>query len=147
VHAACSDADCESTASMQRAGLRQRCRHGGPRCLRGRAPPSCAPPNAQGGLAGLLLRLRQDGHGELCAVGPPGLAAAVHGLRHFATWRHPAASLSECGDHFARPVVYEVRPLPVCPVITTSAAMHYVGGRSSSVQVLHQGRLPIHAAA
>ena len=45
-------------------------------------------------------------------MGPPGLARQVHALRHFVAWRHPRVSLSECGDHFVRPVVYEVGRSP-----------------------------------
>lgn len=45
-------------------------------------------------------------------MGPPGLPRQVHALRHFVAWRHPRVSLSECGDHFVRPVVYEVGRLP-----------------------------------
>jgi hypothetical protein len=143
---ACRDAECENGCAHSAPAPGQRRRRGGPRRLRGRAPPSRAPRGAQGGLAGLLLRLRQDGHGELCAMGPPGLAAAVHGLRHFVTWRHPAASLSECGDHFARPVLYEVRPFQPYSAIV-KAVPHIVCGAAVWCPVLHQGRPPIGAAA
>jgi hypothetical protein len=29
-------------------------------------------------------------------LGPPGLCAAVHALRHFVSWKHPSVKLSEC---------------------------------------------------
>ena len=76
----------------------------------------------QGGLAGMLLRLRADGHGELCGVGPPGLARQVHALRHFVAWSHPRVNLSECGDHYVRPVMYEVR-LPQASSVCSAACV------------------------
>ena len=62
----------------------------------------------QGGLAGLLLRLRQDGHGQLAVFGPTGVAAHARALRHLIRWRHPA--LRVCGvEPLDPPVVYDVR--------------------------------------
>ena len=61
----------------------------------------------QGGLAGLLLRLRQDGHGELAAFGPAGIAAHAAALRHLVRWRHPALKVCEL-DPLDPPVVYQV---------------------------------------
>lgn len=46
-------------------------------------------PATLGGLAGLVLRLSQDGHGELAVVGPPGTARHLQGLQHVIRWRHP----------------------------------------------------------
>ncbi len=61
----------------------------------------------QGGLAGLLLRLRQDGHGQLAAYGPAGTAAHARALRHLIRWRHPA--LKVCGvEPLDPPVIYQV---------------------------------------
>jgi hypothetical protein len=56
-------------------------------------PPSLFP--SQSGLAGLLMRLRSDGHGELRVVGPPGVAAVAGGLRHLVSWRHPTVFVDE----------------------------------------------------
>lgn len=66
----------------------------------------------QGGLAGLLLRLRQDGHGQLVALGPQGLAAHALALRHFMRWRHPVLRVSEC-DPLNAPVVFQACPTPL----------------------------------
>ncbi|GIL54053.1 hypothetical protein Vafri_9612 [Volvox africanus] len=49
---------------------------------------------AQGGLGGLLLRLRQDGHAALRVVGPAGLHDTVEGLSYFVRWMHPALELT-----------------------------------------------------
>ncbi|GLI68412.1 hypothetical protein VaNZ11_012800, partial [Volvox africanus] len=50
--------------------------------------------DAQGGLGGLLLRLRQDGHAALHVVGPAGLHATVEGLSYFVRWMYPALELT-----------------------------------------------------
>jgi hypothetical protein len=47
----------------------------------------------QGGLGGLLLRLAQDGHGQVQLIGPQGTAAFGHSLRHIFRWRHPKVCL------------------------------------------------------
>ncbi|EFJ39947.1 hypothetical protein VOLCADRAFT_100305 [Volvox carteri f. nagariensis] len=49
---------------------------------------------AQGGLGGLLLRLRQDGHAALRLVGPAGLYDTVEGLSYFVRCTHPALELT-----------------------------------------------------
>lgn len=62
----------------------------------------------QGGLAGLLLRLRQDGHGQLATVGPQGIAAHALALHHFMRWRHPVLHVSEC-DPLDDPIIFQAR--------------------------------------
>ena len=71
----------------------------------------------QGGLAGLLLRLRQDGHGQLAAFGPAGIAAHARALRHLIRWRHPALKVCEV-EPLDPPVIYKVRlhSLQSCPL-------------------------------
>ena len=66
----------------------------------------------QGGLAGLLLRLRQDGHGELAAFGPAGIAAHARALRHLVRWRHPALKVCEV-DPLDPPIIYQVGVWPL----------------------------------
>jgi len=56
--------------------------------LRAVFAPSAAP-DAAGGLAGLLLRLKADGHGAIALCGPPGVAESLEALRHLFSWRHP----------------------------------------------------------
>ncbi|KAG2447367.1 hypothetical protein HYH02_007695 [Chlamydomonas schloesseri] len=72
-------------------------------------------PSAQGGLAGLLLRLRQDGHAALRVVGPAGLHDVVSGLAAFVRCTHPALTLSPLTAAQQGPVhedeCIEVRPL------------------------------------
>lgn len=51
-------------------------------------------PMAIGGLAGLVLRLSQDGHGDLTVVGPHGTARHLQGLQHVIRWRHPTVRLA-----------------------------------------------------
>ncbi|KAL0053601.1 hypothetical protein WJX82_008144 [Trebouxia sp. C0006] len=63
-------------------------------------------PHAAGGLAGLIMRLCQDGHKELQVHGPIGLAANLHGLRHFVRWKHPRVFASE-HSQWEPPQVYE----------------------------------------
>jgi hypothetical protein len=50
-------------------------------------------PQSAGGLGGLLLRLAQDGHGQVQLIGPQGTAAFGHSLRHIFRWRHPKVCL------------------------------------------------------
>ncbi|KAK9814930.1 hypothetical protein WJX73_002299 [Symbiochloris irregularis] len=51
---------------------------------------------ATGGLGGLLLRLKADGHGQLRLIGPTGMIAVAHALRHSIRWEHPQVLLSQC---------------------------------------------------
>ena len=62
-------------------------------------------------------------------MGPPGLARQVHALRHFVAWRHPRVSLSECNDHFVRPVVYEVGRSPAAETRMQSCMRVTCAGR------------------
>ncbi|KAJ7540229.1 hypothetical protein O6H91_10G006100 [Diphasiastrum complanatum] len=61
-------------------------------------------PHTAGGLGGLMLRLAQDGHGQVQLIGPKGTGQFVHALRHICHWRHPKVFVSEC---------HSTRPLPV----------------------------------
>lgn len=64
----------------------------------------------QGGLPGLVMRLRQDGHEQLHVVGPCGVAAVVEAARHFVSWLHPRVVVREC-TRCDPAVVYKVPPL------------------------------------
>ncbi|KXZ48095.1 hypothetical protein GPECTOR_30g190 [Gonium pectorale] len=70
---------------------------------------------AQGGLAGLLLRLRQDGHSLLRLLGPAGLQDAVDGLSHFVRFTHPTIEVS-CLTAADQGVAYEDECLEVRPL-------------------------------
>ncbi len=48
-----------------------------------------------GGLGGLLMRMRGEGHGRLRLLGPAGTLATAAALRHFVRWRHPALLVTE----------------------------------------------------
>lgn len=50
---------------------------------------------AQGGMGGLILRLKQDGHGQLRVYGPPGVGEAMKGLSNFVRWQHPEVHMTE----------------------------------------------------
>jgi len=50
---------------------------------------------ALGGLGGLLLRLKQDGHGRMQLVGPAGTEGCLEALRSFIRWQHPAVGVTE----------------------------------------------------
>ena len=54
-------------------------------------------PRALGGLGGLIMRLRSDGHGEVRLVGGRGCAGAAAALRHVVSWRHPRLFVDEVG--------------------------------------------------
>ena len=69
-----------------------------------------------GGMAGLLLRLSQDGHGQLEAVGTNGFGKYLHALRHFVRWLHPKVAVMECEHLQPGEVLYED---------DTIAALHY----------------------
>ena len=71
------------------------------------AEARCIAGAMQGGLAGLLLRLRQDGHGQLAAYGPTGTAAHARALRHLIRWRHPALKVCDV-EPLDPPVIYQV---------------------------------------
>lgn len=60
-----------------------------------------------GGIAGLLLRLSQDGHGQLEAVGTNGFGKYLHAMRHFVRWLHPKVVVVECEHLQAGEVLYE----------------------------------------
>ncbi len=61
----------------------------------------------QGGLLGLVMRLRQDGHGSLHVVGPRGVAAVLEAAHHFVSWLHPKVVVREC-TRWDPAVVYKV---------------------------------------
>lgn len=61
----------------------------------------------QGGLPGLVMRLRQDGHGTLHIAGPVGVAAALESVESFISWIHPAVHVLEC-SRWDMPVIYKV---------------------------------------
>lgn len=61
----------------------------------------------QGGLLGLIMRLRQDGHAALTVAGPRGIGAVVEAGRHFVTWRYPTVSCLDC-DPGDPSVIYKV---------------------------------------
>jgi hypothetical protein len=65
---------------------------------------------AQGGLPGLVMRLRQDGHGTLHLAGPAGLAAVLESVQPFISWLHPAVQVLESSPYDV-PVVYKVRAI------------------------------------
>eukprot|EP00879_Flechtneria_rotunda_P025028 GHRR01026561.1.p1 GENE.GHRR01026561.1~~GHRR01026561.1.p1 ORF type:complete len:180 (+),score=59.33 GHRR01026561.1:350-889(+) len=48
-----------------------------------------------GGLAGLVLRLKQDGHGSLLLAGPQGTSDCLQGIKPFIHWHHPHIYVSE----------------------------------------------------
>ncbi|EFJ39949.1 hypothetical protein VOLCADRAFT_100314 [Volvox carteri f. nagariensis] len=70
---------------------------------------------AQGGLGGLLLRLRQDGHAALRLVGPAGLYDTVEGLSYFVRCTHPALELTTLTSA-QQGCVYDDECLEVRPV-------------------------------
>lgn len=39
-----------------------------------------------------MLRLAQDGHGQVQMIGSPGVSRLVHSFRHIFRWRHPKVS-------------------------------------------------------
>ncbi|KAK9829441.1 hypothetical protein WJX72_005893 [[Myrmecia] bisecta] len=55
-------------------------------------------PLSMGGLSGLIMRLRSDGHDKLHIIGPSGVQALSHSIRHFLRWRHPRLMVTECSD-------------------------------------------------
>jgi hypothetical protein len=91
----------------------------------------------QGGVAGLIMRLSEDGHRDMHVCGPPGetpldtkptnksnakirsamslilkrragTVDLLHGLRHFVRWRHPRILITEF-DPGGKDTVFEVR--------------------------------------
>lgn len=49
------------------------------------------------GISGLIMRLREEGHGSLELIGPEGLHQFVRSLKHFVHWKYPAVMISELG--------------------------------------------------
>lgn len=84
------------------------------------APSPDAP--SLGGLGGLLLRLRQDGHAEVEVVGPRGAAGHVTGLARILQWRHPRVLVSEADPSAPDQVVY------ADPCVEVAAVMGGGGG-------------------
>ncbi|KAL2642084.1 hypothetical protein R1flu_009671 [Riccia fluitans] len=73
-------------------------------------------PAATGGLGGLMLRLRHDGHGQVQVIGPSGTTGIVHSLRNICRWRHPKVFVSECCGN--RPVpVFEDEHIVIVPIV------------------------------
>ncbi|KAL3678250.1 hypothetical protein R1sor_021206 [Riccia sorocarpa] len=73
-------------------------------------------PAATGGLGGLMLRLRHDGHGQVQVIGPSGTTGVVHSLRHICRWRHPKVFVSECCGN--RPIpVFEDEHIAIVPIV------------------------------
>ncbi|BDA43097.1 probable zinc phosphodiesterase ELAC protein 2 at C-terminar half [Coccomyxa sp. Obi] len=52
-------------------------------------------PQAMGGLSGLIMRLREDGHNTMHVIGPQGTVSLVHSLRHFMRWKYPGVIITE----------------------------------------------------
>lgn len=75
---------------------------------------------AQGGLPGLVMRLRQDGHGTLHLAGPAGLAAVLESVQPFISWLHPAVQVLESSPYDV-PTVYKAR---ACLLQTSRSACH-----------------------
>lgn len=69
---------------------------------------SAAAVPTQGGLPGLVMRLRQDGHGTLHLAGPAGLATVLESVQSFISWLHPAVQILESSPYDV-PIVYKVR--------------------------------------
>ncbi|GAB4817494.1 hypothetical protein N2152v2_004540 [Parachlorella kessleri] len=58
------------------------------------------------GFGGLAMRLRNEGHGQVQVLGPPGTQTMVTSLRHFIHWKHPAVLVSDLSE-WETPVCYE----------------------------------------
>ena len=79
--------------SYSRLSLEHRCRPSA--ALRACFATSVSPSRGLGGLGGLLMRLRADGHGELRLVGPRGTRETAGSLRNLLRWRHPTVFVDE----------------------------------------------------
>eukprot|EP00884_Botryococcus_braunii_P016938 jgi/Botrbrau1/3928/Bobra.0365s0004.1 len=88
----------------------------GPRCTAGfitsLRPESC------GGLPGLILRMRTDGHDQFRMVGPPGLVPLVQSYVHLFKWRHPQLLLDPWQPSACRAgIQYEDDLVSVVPIL------------------------------
>ncbi|CAM6040517.1 unnamed protein product [Sphagnum compactum] len=79
-------------------------------------------PQSAGGLGGLLLRLAQDGHGQVQLIGPQGTAAFGHSLRHIFRWRHPKVLVSEYGIDCKVPV-FEDEHIVLVPIVAGDVSL------------------------
>ncbi|CAM6016328.1 unnamed protein product [Sphagnum balticum] len=79
-------------------------------------------PQSAGGLGGLLLRLAQDGHGQVQLIGPQGTAAFGHSLRHIFRWRHPKVLVSEYGMNCKVPV-FEDEHIVLIPIVAGDVSL------------------------
>jgi hypothetical protein len=82
---------------------------------------------AQGGLPGLILRLRSDGHEQLRLVGPPGLLPLLLSYQHLFKWRHPQLLLDPWGPSGCRAgIQFEVLLPSVKPFCEMVCALIWV---------------------
>ncbi|KAG6555660.1 hypothetical protein Mapa_002896 [Marchantia paleacea] len=101
-------------------------------------------PRATGGLGGLMLKLRHDGHGQLQMIGPDGTTAIVHSLRHVCRWRHPKVFVSECSGNRPLPI-FEDEHIVIVPVVEGDQATDCpwcLYGASESSESDQQKRAP-----
>ncbi|CAL5221692.1 g3928 [Coccomyxa viridis] len=95
----------------------------------------CLRPSSLGGLPGILMRLRDDGHGSVLVCGPEGTEQMLKGLRAFMSWTHPQVTVSEAESASDLPA-YEDAHMIVYPLHPQSLA----GGSDSAVAYLRHLR-------
>ncbi|KAK9822566.1 hypothetical protein WJX74_005522 [Apatococcus lobatus] len=99
-----------------------------------------------GGFAGLMMRLKADGHDKIDLFGPPGTIRAVHALRHFTTWLHPKVYATEVAGS-GPAVIYQDDFVEVRPLFITSAGAQASAANGSSTKPGKPQQLPVTADA
>lgn len=88
-----------------------------------------------------MLRLAQDGHGQVQMIGSPGVSRLVHSFRHIFRWRHPKVLVSDCGACEKVPV-FEDEFVVIVPIVSGDSLLGCPWCRFGTATPAREASLP-----